>query len=68
MSTVIQDAYRETRGSGGRGCGHYAALRVLARRYGLDPDTVGRSLKRADEADAIDRRRAGKRAQRGTQG
>lgn len=59
--TVLQKLYLSAR-KGGR-VGHYAALRKVAEETGLDPDTVGRCLDRAREADAIDARRA-KRAAR----
>jgi hypothetical protein len=54
--TELQKRYLSARKGGQRG--HYAALRLIARETGIDPDSVGRCLDRAREADAIDARRA----------
>jgi len=54
--TDLQTMYRAERAGGRRG--HFAALRGIARQIGVDPETVGRCLDRAKEADAIDARRA----------
>jgi hypothetical protein len=54
--TDLQKLYLSARKGGQRG--HFAALRAVAAEVGFDPDTVGRCLDRAKEADAIDARRA----------
>ena len=54
--TDLQKHYLAAR-KGGQ-TGHYKALRTVAENTGLDPETVGRCLDRAREADAMDARRA----------
>jgi hypothetical protein len=54
--TDLQKLYLSARKGGQRG--HFAALRLIASQVGFDPETVGRCLDRAKEADAIDARRA----------
>lgn len=54
--TDLQKLYLTARKGGQRG--HFAALRNVAAQVGFDPETVGRCLDRAREADAIDARRA----------
>lgn len=54
--TELQKRYLVAR-QGGR-VGHFAALRTVSNATGLDPDTVGRCLDRAREADAMDARKA----------
>lgn len=39
-------------------CGHRAALRVISRLTGVDPDSVDRCLQRARRTDAIEAKRA----------
>jgi ABC-type nitrate/sulfonate/bicarbonate transport system substrate-binding protein len=38
--------------------GHHAALREVARKTGIDKDTVDRCLRRARRADAVEAKRA----------
>lgn len=54
--TDLQRMYLEIR-AGGK-TGHHGALRVIARRTGIDEGTVDRCLKRARRADMLDARRA----------
>lgn len=60
--TDLQKLYLSARKGGQRG--HYAALRLVAGQTGIDPDSVGRALDRAREADAIDARRARRAARK----
>ena len=60
--TDLQKHYLAARKCGQTG--HYKALRTVAENTGLDPETVGRCLDRAREADAVDERRARKTRKR----
>jgi DNA-binding transcriptional regulator YhcF (GntR family) len=56
--TDMQMLYLKTRAE--QHCGHRAALRQMAARTKIDPDTIDRVLQRARRADAIDAKRAKK--------
>jgi len=54
MSHLLAE-YRKHRD---QGHGHHAALKALARRFDLDPATVGRVVDRAQRDDATNRSEA----------
>ena len=54
--TDLQKAYLAARAGGKRR--HHAALRHVARQYGLDPETVDRCLRRARRTDQAEARKA----------
>lgn len=56
MSTDLQLMYLKERVEGKKR--HHAALRAMARRTGIDPETIGRCLRRADREDARERKAA----------
>jgi hypothetical protein len=47
--TALQGLYLQARAGNKRR--HHAALREVARKTGLDPETVGRCLRRAQRTD-----------------
>lgn len=54
--TDLQKLYTEARVN--EGLRHHAALRAVAAATGLDPETVGRCLRRAEREDKRARRAA----------
>jgi hypothetical protein len=46
--TALQGLYLKERVEGKR---HHAALRAISRKTGIDPETIGRCLRRAERED-----------------
>lgn len=52
--TELQKLYTKERVENGRR--HHAALRAISRLTGIDPESVGRALRRAEREDRRDKR------------